>query len=484
MKKVLYVRLAILFAAIIFMATPLFSQEGEFRASGDIAIALFSSGRYTEALDHFEVLGEQYPDDPLYKYYYGRTLLELDSDLINAVSLLEAALRGSRGLRPVPDDARFWLARAYHRAGMFDRAVDNYDLFSAGARRKEVRELKVAEFSDQASRKQGAAEDVKRVDQREPQPVNVQGEVGKAVASKKTVDKTADKTAEKAAEKAAEKVTVTERGTDAVKTGQDTLGYRIIPADTGYDNMAREALALQFRADSVNRLADRYRERLRTLAGVDRATAEEKILSLEKQGFGYQGRADSLFNLLTGRITGSENRGNIEMAVSGGVERERSVSESVKPEGKRVAAISESDRVVKEDNRWVAGNRSDSAGIRGSEGDSAVAVRSIGTAKPSVVSRPSTPVLQLFRTDSGVTGDIPVNPEMPEGLVYRVQIAAFRNPIAPSFFKNFAPVYGFRPEGSDITFYYIGMFRKKSDADKAVAQIRGGGFSDAFVVPV
>lgn len=470
MKRVIYARLTILFAAIIFMATPLFSQEREFRASGDIAIALFSSGRYAGALDHFKVLGEQYPDDPLYKYYYGRTLLELDSDHMKAVTLLEEALRGSRGLRPVPDDARFWLARAYHRAGMFDRAIDNYDLFSAGARRKEVRELKVAEFSGQASRQQGAAEEVREGDQLEPQMVNVGVEKERAVAE----------------EIAAEKVTVSERErvTEAVRSRPDTLHNRITPADKGYDNLAREALSFQFRADSVNRLADRYRERLRTLTGVDRATAEKKILSLESQGFGYQGRADSLFNLLTGRITGSEDIGKIERAVSGGVEREALLSDSVKREEDRVAALSESDRILQVGNTWVTGRETDTTATRRSEDDSTVVVSTSGIAKPTDIGKPSVPVLQLFRTDADGKGEIPVNPEMPDGLVYRVQIAAFRNPIAPSFFKNFAPVYGFRAEGSDITFYYIGMFRKKSDADRAVAQIRGGGFSDAFVVPV
>jgi tetratricopeptide (TPR) repeat protein len=474
-KRMLHVRLPIIFALVVLTSAPLLSQEGEFRASGDIAIALFSSGRYSEALEHFEILGEQYPDDPLYKYYYGRTLLELDRDPADAASLLEGALRGSRGLRPVPDDARFWLARAYHRAGIFDRAIDNYDLFSADARRKVVRELKVDEFSDLASRGQGAAENVRRADPQESKQVNVQNEQVQALAE--------DKTAVKVADKVTEKETVREKATEDKEVQEEILPDRITPADPAYDNLARQALELQFRADSVNRLADRYRERLRTLAGVDRVTVEEKILSLERQGFGYQGRADSLFNLLTERIAGKGERGNIERAVTD-VDRERPLSESAKQEEKRVAGISESDRVVKEDSRWVAGHRSDSAGIGVSAGDSAGAVRSAGNAKPSGNSRPSAPVLQLFSTDSNEQGEIPVNPDMPAGLVYRVQIAAFRNPIAPSFFKNFAPVYGFRAEGSDITFYYIGMFRKKSDADKAVAQIRSGGFSDAFVVPV
>jgi hypothetical protein len=32
--------------------------------------------------------------------------------------------------------------------------------------------------------------------------------------------------------------------------------------------------------------------------------------------------------------------------------------------------------------------------------------------------------------------DIAINPEIPEGLNYRIQIAVFRNPVAPVFFKG------------------------------------------------
>jgi hypothetical protein len=77
---------------------------------------------------------------------------------------------------------------------------------------------------------------------------------------------------------------------------------------------------------------------------------------------------------------------------------------------------------------------------------------------------------------------IPVNPEVPAGLIYRIQIAVFKNPAAPSYFKGISPVYGFKSEGPGVTIYYAGMFRKMSDATKALAKVKASGFKDSFVV--
>jgi hypothetical protein len=77
-----------------------------------------------------------------------------------------------------------------------------------------------------------------------------------------------------------------------------------------------------------------------------------------------------------------------------------------------------------------------------------------------------------------------IGPEIPEGLIYRIQVAVFRNPIALSYFKGLSPVYGFRVPGTDKTNYYIGMFRQLADAKKALLAVRQKGFKDAFIVPL
>jgi len=80
------------------------------------------------------------------------------------------------------------------------------------------------------------------------------------------------------------------------------------------------------------------------------------------------------------------------------------------------------------------------------------------------------------------TSPVPVDPVMPDGLFYTVQIAAFRNNVAPSLFKGLFPVFGKRRPGSDAIYYYTGMFRRLDDARLALPEARGAGFTDAFII--
>ena len=76
---------------------------------------------------------------------------------------------------------------------------------------------------------------------------------------------------------------------------------------------------------------------------------------------------------------------------------------------------------------------------------------------------------------------IPFNPKIPKGLIFKVQVGAFRNPIPQDLFKGFAPVSAEKVR-DDITRYRVGYFKTFESANKAKNQIRSLGYSDAFVV--
>ena len=76
---------------------------------------------------------------------------------------------------------------------------------------------------------------------------------------------------------------------------------------------------------------------------------------------------------------------------------------------------------------------------------------------------------------------IPVNSKVPQGLVYMVQVGAFRNPISQDVFKGFAPVRGESAPGG-LTRYMAGLFKKINAANLTKNEIRAIGYSDAFVV--
>ena len=76
---------------------------------------------------------------------------------------------------------------------------------------------------------------------------------------------------------------------------------------------------------------------------------------------------------------------------------------------------------------------------------------------------------------------IPVDPVMPDGLVFKVQVGAFRQPIPQNSFEGINPLMGEKTPMGFIR-YTAGFFRAFESADMAKKEIRGKGYRDAFVV--
>lgn len=90
---------------------------------------------------------------------------------------------------------------------------------------------------------------------------------------------------------------------------------------------------------------------------------------------------------------------------------------------------------------------------------------------------------QLSPNESGYSKNnpIPIDVPLPDGIIYKVQVGAFRNPISQDLFKGFAPLMG-EKVSTGITRYTAGIFLDFSNADEAKKAIRDLGYSDAFVV--
>ena len=90
----------------------------------------------------------------------------------------------------------------------------------------------------------------------------------------------------------------------------------------------------------------------------------------------------------------------------------------------------------------------------------------------------------IFRaTDNAVYNDnnpIPVG-QKTSGLVYKVQVGAFRNPLPQDHFKEFAPISG-EQLANGITRYMVGYFNEFDGALEARNQIRPTGYPDAYIV--
>lgn len=76
---------------------------------------------------------------------------------------------------------------------------------------------------------------------------------------------------------------------------------------------------------------------------------------------------------------------------------------------------------------------------------------------------------------------IPVDAPMPEGLVFKVQIGAFRNPIPQDLFKGIKPITAETTPGG-LKRYTAGLFQKFATANNAKTQVNNLGYRDAFIV--
>ncbi len=205
------------------------------------------------------------------------------------------------------------------------------------------------------------------------------------------------------------------------------------PLSDKYDNILSEALVLQNKADSAARVADEIKKTPATSAASGNEEVKKRIIDAETIATSFQKKADEKYDE-------AHAVADVNTVTADAVPEKDTLENS-----KKESAIEKSQDVT-----------------------------------------PSLGVLSSFRIVDKPVYDlsekIKINPQVPQGLVYRIQVAVFRNEVAPSYFKGITPVYGFREAGTDRTNYYAGMFRMKDDASKALIQVRQKGFRDAFIV--
>lgn len=76
---------------------------------------------------------------------------------------------------------------------------------------------------------------------------------------------------------------------------------------------------------------------------------------------------------------------------------------------------------------------------------------------------------------------IPVDPPLPTGVIFKVQLGAFRNPIPVEHFIGLSPMTA-EKLNNGITRYTVGIFYEIESARNARSQVRNLGYNDAFIV--
>lgn len=78
------------------------------------------------------------------------------------------------------------------------------------------------------------------------------------------------------------------------------------------------------------------------------------------------------------------------------------------------------------------------------------------------------------------TGPIAIDAPMPSGIVFKVQVGAFRKPLQGDAFSDMAPLAG-ESVGNGLVRYTAGLFTSAESAAQASAKVRARGYRDAFV---
>ena len=101
-----------------------------------------------------------------------------------------------------------------------------------------------------------------------------------------------------------------------------------------------------------------------------------------------------------------------------------------------------------------------------------------------VISTPDPPSQEEFSTSKMnyyATHKIPVDPTLPDGVIYKVQIGSFSKLPSAKVLKGLYPVMANKLP-SNIYRCSVGMFKTYDEAKKAQAKVRSAGFSDAFLI--
>ena len=400
-----------------------FSQGVSQKVTRQSALEAFEKDDLNSALDQFSELSLLFPRDPLYKYYCGVCLVKLEKDPAHASSLLLEAIKGSAAIRTVPADGFFYLGRAQQMSGKFEEALQSYNSFSLTAGRKTSKEMNVDEFIQQCREGKGsisqtpgtklqpltAGQQVK-----DPPPVNERANVFETDLNKKDL------------QKPAEQLT--------------------IPAS--YEDLMDQALDMQFKSDSLSRLAGILRKQLEDPDNSSKDAIKARINQLEKEAGEYRKISDS-------------KMAEARKLTAGGQEKK---PEAPEVEKVQPAAVSKTEKVITE---------TPSPSIEASK------INEIPALQRDVEIFSFFEILK--NPEAYPAEKIEINPENPAGLVYRIQVAVFRNPVAVSYFKGMSPVVGFRNASNGLTTYYTGMFRRSSDAESALLKVKPLGFKDSFV---
>jgi tetratricopeptide (TPR) repeat protein len=460
----------------------LFSQSDQQKPTRQSSMDAFSEGNFEQAYNGFSQMLQTYSKDPIYKYYKGACLVELQRSPSEALQLIEQSLQTATVVRPLPSEARYYLGRAQQMSGKYNEAIKSYKLFIEEAGKKVSKGKGTEALIQQCKEGKGEIKEVPVVstEKKKPDSIPVTG-AGKKTETIASVPATVPAIVPAIVPAA---VPSTVPSTTAV----DPSG----PAKSkafSYEKLIDQGMESQVLADSLHDLTAKLRKDLEMLPDAQKSDIQKKIDENEKLEAEYQKSADQKFEDAKAVSTSVQIKPKETSVVNQPAASGVAVAATIQEKPKEAAVVNQSVAPVVAVSAPIPEKPKEAAAVKASVELYSLFEILPGPDQAQASKQSGEKGLRMNYHFNGKDwwdpqAKITIDPPVGTGLIYRIQMAVFRNPVKPSFFKGIAPVYGFKIAGTDKTIYYAGMFRKLADANKALASVKAKGFADAFVIPL
>ena len=249
-----------------------------------------------------------------------------------------------------------------------------------------------------------------------------------------------------------------------------------------YQHYLKQALAFQFKSDSLAKLARESRLKAKEISDPDvKWNLQKEIIEWEKNSKDFQSIADENYAKLkemesAGKPAKTHPSTIKPDTVLSGITVYRFTDEPKKqvpeehPEANNLPALTENKPI--ETPKETATRKNDP--IIGEPGEV--------VKEPADVEDAFNRFVIMDKSPYSANNPIPVDLPVPSGAFYKIQIGVFGNNIAYDNFRGISPISGESIEGKNLTRYYAGKFNKYQDAVNALETLRRNGYNDSFIV--
>jgi hypothetical protein len=223
-----------------------------------------------------------------------------------------------------------------------------------------------------------------------------------------------------------------------------------------YDRLINLAMQYQLKSDSMGRVAENMRQRIPSIkSDSERDQIKKDIYSLEKRSKETQRKADEYYD--KSRVLEKKYSGHDVYADT--------------------ANYTDNDPVKNALNN-KSGETKKNKGLHTAE----ESTNNLNSPEIKTFAGKFTNDFTVMTKPFYSTLDqIPVNPQIIEGLIYRIQLGVFSKTVDAGRFKGITPIVGVTLQNG-ATKFYAGLFSRLTDAEKALNKVHELGFKDAYIV--